>query len=36
MVKLRLYPRLTSGNQFGMDEDMLRSVFHVVNIESVS
>ncbi len=32
MVKLRLYPRLTSGNQFGMDEDMLRSVFHVVNM----
>lgn len=32
MVKLRLYPRLTSGNQFGMDEDMLHSVFNVVNM----
>lgn len=32
--KLRLYPRLTSGNQFGMDEDMLHSVFNVVNMSS--
>lgn len=32
--KLRLYPRLTSGNQFGMNEDMLHSVFNVVNMSS--
>lgn len=32
MEKLRLYPRLTSGNQFGMDEDMLHSVMNVINM----
>ncbi len=31
-VKLRLYPRLTSGNQFGMDEDMLQSENNEVNM----
>lgn len=30
--KLRLYPRLTSGSQFGMDEDMIGSVVNVVNM----
>ena len=32
MVKLNLYPRLTSGNQFGLDADMLHSVINVVNM----
>ena len=32
MVKLRLYLRLTSGNQFGMDADMLHSAINVVNM----
>ena len=32
MKKLRLYPRLTNGSQFGMDEDTIRSVFGIVNM----
>lgn len=32
MQMLKLYPRLTSGNQFGMDEEMLCSVINVVNM----
>ena len=32
MKKLRLYPRLTNGSQFGMDEDTMRSVFGIVNM----
>lgn len=29
---LRLYPRLTNGSQFGMDEDAVRSVFGLANM----
>lgn len=29
---IRLYPRLTSGNQFGMDEDTLRNVIQIASI----
>ena len=32
MKVLRLYPRLTNGSQFGMDEDTLRSVISIVNM----
>lgn len=32
MKMLRLYPRLTNGSQFGMDEDTMRSVFGIVNM----
>ena len=32
MKKLRLYPRLTNGSQFGMDEDTIRSVLRIVNM----
>lgn len=31
---LRLYPRLTNGSQFGMDEDAVRSVFGLANMSS--
>lgn len=32
MKVLRLYPRLTNGSQFGMDEETVRSVFGIVNM----
>lgn len=30
--ELRLYPRLTSGNQFGMEEDAVRSMFGIAGM----
>lgn len=30
--ELRLYPRLTNGSQFGMNEDTVRSIFGIVNM----
>lgn len=30
--ELRLYPRLTNGSQFGMEEDTVRSMFGIVNM----
>ena len=32
MKEIRLYPRLTNGSQFGMDEDTVRSMFGIVNM----
>lgn len=32
MKTLRLYPRLTNGSQFGMDEDTMRSIVSIVNM----
>ena len=32
MKVLRLYPRLTNGSQFGMDEDAVRSVISIANM----
>ncbi|HIY62897.1 MAG TPA: alanine racemase [Candidatus Mediterraneibacter stercoripullorum] len=30
--RLRLYPRLTSGNQFGMDEETIQNIIRIVGI----